>query len=598
MFPCRLCPDGLYTYAVDIWSCGCIFAELLGRNPLFPGKNFVHQLSLVFDIIGSPKDNEVGHITNVEAKKFLRDQSKKVKVPFHKIFPNASHPAIELLDGLLLFNPDKRLTVDESLQSLFLCQYYLPKSYSFPTISEQELEFSFERKSSVTRSQLKNLIQQEISSLKREKMAGISGASGNPHQELPQKTSRKSNITSSNSIKNEEVVTKNNAPTYIRSTTSSSQRSQSAPRLRQSDNVARQAKKLGINNMENVSLKDVYKESIRSDHLQTDEEEIPTKETRRNSELNTFRTIVKESNQSLSDQTNQLNDVNSKFQHVANSVDTMPPVVGTLALNQQDTTAHVVMPVDSYGLEFINDKYRQQSDFHEGIAESTCPANTNLLSPVRKRLIETYTSPKRLIDPSKVNSKDSRGVNSFPSLSTQLDPHDNYSPERHASSPSSNRPASTAINKEVDDVANIMENIFRASWQQKYVSTNSITERQHVQSISSAAKEKDTNLRHTSSSDDSDSETLPRSRDHPSINSLLPNQQKDFVANDIEKVQNPPIQRKRLTVPKSPKFSKMSWQRKQSVPNEIEGNNNVLKKSTAILLEKKRAASVCKGRPF
>ncbi|CAM9719109.1 unnamed protein product, partial [Heterosigma akashiwo] len=37
-----LCPDGLYGFDVDIWSSGCIFAEMLGRKPLFPGKNFVH----------------------------------------------------------------------------------------------------------------------------------------------------------------------------------------------------------------------------------------------------------------------------------------------------------------------------------------------------------------------------------------------------------------------------------------------------------------------------------------------------------------------------------------------------------------------------
>lgn len=36
-----LCPDGLYGYAVDLWSVGCIFAELLGRQPLFPGKVYL-----------------------------------------------------------------------------------------------------------------------------------------------------------------------------------------------------------------------------------------------------------------------------------------------------------------------------------------------------------------------------------------------------------------------------------------------------------------------------------------------------------------------------------------------------------------------------
>ena len=55
--PCELmlCPDGLYTYAVDLWSCGCILGEMLGREPMFPGKNFVHQLSLIFNVIGSPE---------------------------------------------------------------------------------------------------------------------------------------------------------------------------------------------------------------------------------------------------------------------------------------------------------------------------------------------------------------------------------------------------------------------------------------------------------------------------------------------------------------------------------------------------------------
>jgi serine/threonine protein kinase len=59
-----LCPDGLYTYAVDLWSVGCIFAELLGRQPLFPGNNFVDQLTLIFGVIGSPSAEEVAHIRN------------------------------------------------------------------------------------------------------------------------------------------------------------------------------------------------------------------------------------------------------------------------------------------------------------------------------------------------------------------------------------------------------------------------------------------------------------------------------------------------------------------------------------------------------
>ncbi len=172
----------MYTYAVDIWSCGCIFAELLGRNPIFPGKNFVHQLSLVFDVIGSPKDSEVTHITNQEARKFLASQSKKLKVPFHKIYPDASSSCWDLLETLLVFSPDKRCTVDEALQSSFLEQYYIPECNIFPEIPKNQFEFSFERQLSLTRYQCKEMIIKEVNSFRREKFGNVNGNTGNESQ--------------------------------------------------------------------------------------------------------------------------------------------------------------------------------------------------------------------------------------------------------------------------------------------------------------------------------------------------------------------------------------------------------------------------------
>jgi mitogen-activated protein kinase 1/3 len=41
-----------YTPAIDIWSIGCIFAEILSSRPLFPGKNVVHQLEIITDLLG------------------------------------------------------------------------------------------------------------------------------------------------------------------------------------------------------------------------------------------------------------------------------------------------------------------------------------------------------------------------------------------------------------------------------------------------------------------------------------------------------------------------------------------------------------------
>lgn len=163
----RLCPDGLYTYAVDIWSCGCILAEMLGRDPIFPGKNFINQLSLVFDVIGAPKENEVQHIVNEAALKFLSKQKTKKKVPFSQLYPNASPHAWQLLEELLVFDPDKRLTVDQALDSPYLYGAGLSESLVFPLVSD-EFEFSFES-ANFSKNQLKRLILEEVASFKKEK---------------------------------------------------------------------------------------------------------------------------------------------------------------------------------------------------------------------------------------------------------------------------------------------------------------------------------------------------------------------------------------------------------------------------------------------
>ncbi|GJN36084.1 hypothetical protein PR202_gb24920 [Eleusine coracana subsp. coracana] len=48
-----------YTPAIDIWSIGCIFAELLTGKPLFPGKNVVHQLDIITDLLGTPSPEAI-----------------------------------------------------------------------------------------------------------------------------------------------------------------------------------------------------------------------------------------------------------------------------------------------------------------------------------------------------------------------------------------------------------------------------------------------------------------------------------------------------------------------------------------------------------
>ena len=60
-----------YTTAIDIWSVGCIFAELMRRKPLFPGHNVYHQLDLITDLLGKPLDEEIEKVRSEKARDYL-----------------------------------------------------------------------------------------------------------------------------------------------------------------------------------------------------------------------------------------------------------------------------------------------------------------------------------------------------------------------------------------------------------------------------------------------------------------------------------------------------------------------------------------------
>lgn len=51
-----------YTPAIDIWSIGCIFGEMLLGKPLFPGRNVVHQLDLITDLLGTPSIDTIARV--------------------------------------------------------------------------------------------------------------------------------------------------------------------------------------------------------------------------------------------------------------------------------------------------------------------------------------------------------------------------------------------------------------------------------------------------------------------------------------------------------------------------------------------------------
>ncbi|KAJ8448311.1 hypothetical protein Cgig2_021939 [Carnegiea gigantea] len=146
-----------YTAAIDVWSVGCIFGEIMTREPLFPGKDYVHQLRLITELIGSPDDSSLGFVRSNHARKYVKELPRYRKQLFSARFPSMSAVAVDLLEKMLVFDPSKRITVDEAL-----CHPYLESLHDIndEPVCSSPFHFDFEQ-SFLTENDVKELIWKE-----------------------------------------------------------------------------------------------------------------------------------------------------------------------------------------------------------------------------------------------------------------------------------------------------------------------------------------------------------------------------------------------------------------------------------------------------
>ncbi|KAI9101578.1 hypothetical protein K1719_023822 [Acacia pycnantha] len=150
-----------YTPGIDIWSIGCIFAEMLSGKPLFPGKNVVHQLDLMTDLLGTPPAETVSRIRNEKARRYLANMRKKQPVPLSQKFPRADPLALRLLERLLAFDPKDRPSAEEALSDPYFRGLANVEREPAAPQPISKLEFEFERRK-VTKDDVRELIYREI----------------------------------------------------------------------------------------------------------------------------------------------------------------------------------------------------------------------------------------------------------------------------------------------------------------------------------------------------------------------------------------------------------------------------------------------------
>ena len=107
--------DKHYNKSVDIWSFGCLMAEMFLLEPLFPGSTDFEMINLIFSFIGFSKEDE--KILKPQLHINYRERPKNI---FENTFDTAEKDSIDLMAKMLVANPNKRITVEEILQHPFL----------------------------------------------------------------------------------------------------------------------------------------------------------------------------------------------------------------------------------------------------------------------------------------------------------------------------------------------------------------------------------------------------------------------------------------------------------------------------------------------
>eukprot|EP00403_Amphidinium_massartii_P035876 CAMPEP_0178433806 /NCGR_PEP_ID=MMETSP0689_2-20121128/33098_1 /TAXON_ID=160604 /ORGANISM="Amphidinium massartii, Strain CS-259" /LENGTH=451 /DNA_ID=CAMNT_0020055851 /DNA_START=9 /DNA_END=1364 /DNA_ORIENTATION=+ len=135
-----------YNEAIDVWSVGCIYAELLNmlegvrpadRGPLFPGsscfplspdsrhstdykyhtKGKQDQLNMIFSMLGTPTEEEIDMLNRDDAKRYVKCFSSRKGSGIQAKFPHAPAESCDLVSRMLCFNPRARISVDEALKN-------------------------------------------------------------------------------------------------------------------------------------------------------------------------------------------------------------------------------------------------------------------------------------------------------------------------------------------------------------------------------------------------------------------------------------------------------------------------------------------------
>eukprot|EP00930_Biecheleria_cincta_P061717 TRINITY_DN47282_c0_g1_i1.p1 TRINITY_DN47282_c0_g1~~TRINITY_DN47282_c0_g1_i1.p1 ORF type:complete len:419 (-),score=82.31 TRINITY_DN47282_c0_g1_i1:69-1325(-) len=178
-----------YNQQIDVWSVGCIYAELIqmlegthleDRGPLFPGsscyplspdrkhrkdpkfhtKGSTDQLNVIFDLLGTPSEDDINSLQKDAAKSHIRACERKQRRGVRSRFPHAPEASIDLLEQMLVFQPSGRIRVDSALEHRLFMGI---RDQTLETVAPQQVSLDFDKDTDLGESALRKGFAEEIS---------------------------------------------------------------------------------------------------------------------------------------------------------------------------------------------------------------------------------------------------------------------------------------------------------------------------------------------------------------------------------------------------------------------------------------------------
>lgn len=102
-----------YACPVDMWSVGCIFAEMVTKRPLFPGDSEIDELFRIFRVLGTPTDQTWPKVT--ELPDYKACFPKWARQDLTQVVPGLDEQGYDLLEKMLVLDPSQRISAKQAL---------------------------------------------------------------------------------------------------------------------------------------------------------------------------------------------------------------------------------------------------------------------------------------------------------------------------------------------------------------------------------------------------------------------------------------------------------------------------------------------------